>query len=196
MIDLFSTEFWLIILFVINFVLVIFLFLLIKRVNRLQSESAGTEDAPNYHAEDSFGKDDGIVSETASQIIELLKPLLTESELAAQAFDEQIREKKKLIKSLNDALDNKIININLMLSRADTLHKKIQEKEKQHQAIRPAVPHRPEMMEFDQQNRIIDMYEQNDDIDLIAQKLSVPKGEVQLVIDLKKKLIEMEKNSR
>ena len=49
---------------------------------------------------------------------------------------------------------------------------------------------------IDQQNQIIEMYYQNFDIDTIAQRLSIPKGEVQLVIDLKKKFVAMEKNGK
>ena len=48
----------------------------------------------------------------------------------------------------------------------------------------------------DQQNKILSLYYQNLDVDTIAQKLSLPKGEVRLVIDLKEKFIAMEKNSR
>jgi hypothetical protein len=47
-----------------------------------------------------------------------------------------------------------------------------------------------------QQHQILKMYRQNYDIDTIAQELSIPRGEVQLVVDLKKKFLEMEKNSR
>ena len=49
---------------------------------------------------------------------------------------------------------------------------------------------------FDQQNQIIDMYNQNFDVDSISKKLSIPKGEVLLVVDLKKKFVAMEKNGR
>jgi hypothetical protein len=47
-----------------------------------------------------------------------------------------------------------------------------------------------------QQNQILRMYHKKYDIDTIAQELSIPRGEVQLVVDLKKKFLEMEKNSR
>ena len=49
------------------------------------------------------------------------------------------------------------------------------------------------MYKRQQQNKIIDLYYQREDVDAIAEKLSIPKGEVQLVIDLKEKFIAMEK---
>ncbi len=91
---------------------------------------------------------------------------------------------------MNDALDSRIISINLLLSRADALQKKLEERKNQYN-----LDSSPNAV-LDQQNQIIAMYNQNFDIDSIAQKLSIPKGEVQLVIDLKKKFVEMEKNSR
>ena len=45
---------------------------------------------------------------------------------------------------------------------------------------------------LDQQNSIIDMYNRGFDIDSIVSKLSMPKGEVKLVIDLKEKFKAME----
>jgi len=184
MIELFSLEFWIAILFIINFILVLFLFLFVKRVNRVNLSDAHQ----NYH--DNKQVDTSLASGSAADIIEMLEPLVSESKKAAISFDKQIKEKKRLIKELNDALDSRIISINLLLSRADALQKKLEERKNQYN-----LDSSPNAV-LDQQNQIIAMYNQNFDIDSIAQKLSIPKGEVQLVIDLKKKFVEMEKNSR
>jgi len=45
---------------------------------------------------------------------------------------------------------------------------------------------------MNQQSQILELYSSSLDIDTIAEKLSIPKGEVQLVINLKKKFMEME----
>ncbi|MBU3954676.1 MAG: hypothetical protein KJ658_21305, partial [Proteobacteria bacterium] len=136
------------------------------------------------------------VSDSAREIMDMLEPLVMESRKAALSFDEQIREKRKLSKDLNDALDTRIISINLLLSRAKALQKKMEDRQ---QTIQQTVPvfktvHTPfrESNVVDQQNQIIDLYYQNTDIDTIAEKLSIPKGEVQLVIDLKEKFVAME----
>jgi len=184
MIELFSLEFWIAILFIINFILVIFFFLFVKRVNQINLSDAHQ----NYH--DNKQADMNLASGSAADIIEMLEPLVKESKKAAISFDKQIKEKKRLIKELNDALDSRIISINLLLSRADALQKKLEERKNQYN-----LDSSPNAV-LDQQNQIIAMYNQNFDIDSIAQKLSIPKGEVQLVIDLKKKFVEMEKNSR
>lgn len=185
MVELFSMEFWISILFIINFIFIIFLFLLVKKVNRLNFDDLIHGDS------DDNQEDFRHASGPAVDIVEILEPLVKESKKVAITFDEQIKEKNRLIKELNDALDSRIISINLLLSRADALEKKMEEK------------HNRSMFQlssastvFDQQNQIIDMYNQNFDVDSIAKKLSIPKGEVLLVVDLKKKFVAMEKNGR
>jgi len=201
MIESFSMEFWIVTLFIINFIFVVFLFLFVKKINRLNlSSSQGFEPNHNFeigetnnkYRDGSLGHSDH-ASESAGAIIEMLEPLVKESKNSAISFDKQIKEKKRLIKELNDALDSRIISINLLLSRADALQKKIQEKQNKAQFATDNNP-APALV-FDQQNQIIEMYNQNFDIDSIAQRLSIPKGEVQLVIDLKKRFAAMEKNA-
>ncbi|NOX34983.1 MAG: hypothetical protein GXP56_14855 [Deltaproteobacteria bacterium] len=184
MIELFSLEFWIVVLFIINFILVVFLFLFVKKVNHLK-----------FMEQDRNHQDDGpenaeFVSGSARDIIEMLAPLVKESQKAAISFDEQIKEKKRLINKLNDALDSRVISINLLLSRANALQKKLEETRN----ITVFPPSSNAVL--DQQNQIIEMYNQNFDINSIAQRLSIPKGEVKLVIDLKKKFVAMEKNDR
>ena len=185
MIELFSIEFWIAILFLINFIFIIFLFLLVKKVNHLNSG-----DLIHGHSDDNQ-EDFGHVSGSAVDIIEIIEPLIKESKKVALTFEEQIKEKKRLIKELNDALDSRIISINLLLSKADALQKKMEEKQN-----RSRFQSFSASTVFDQQNQIIDMYNQNFDVDSIAQKLSIPKGEVLLVIDLKKKFVALEKSGR
>jgi hypothetical protein len=163
-------------------------------MNRLRS----TLQVQNF--EDRRVEDSEYASDTTKDIIGMLEPLVKESRKTAIRFDGQIKEKKRLLKELNDALDSRIISINLLLSRADALQKKIEEK--QNAAGRPALlPNDLNLKSFsndilNEQHQIIEMHNQDVDINTIAQKLSIPKGEVQLVIDLKNKFVEMEKNGR
>jgi hypothetical protein len=195
MIPLFSLEFLIAVLFIIDVFLVISLLLFARRVNQRvlqmnRCQEHASIDVPSHTPEDNR------VFESAREILDLLEPLVKESRRAALSFDEQIREKRKLSKDLNDALDTRIISINLLLSRAAGLQKKLEDRE---QATRPAEPvfnavQLPKATNvLDQQNQIIDLYYQRKDVDTIAEKLSIPKGEVQLVIDLKEKFIAMEK---
>jgi hypothetical protein len=200
MIELFSIEFWIVTLFIINFIFVIFLLFFVKKVNRLNlnlpsnlttSSNCRETDQTKCKENIEYGVESSEhLTKSSGDIIEMLEPLVQESQNSALRFDKQIKEKKRLIKELNDALDSRIISINLLLSRADALQKKMEERQKQPDLNFSSVA------VIDQQNKIIEMYNQNIDIDSIAQRLSIPKGEVQLVIDLKKRFIAMEKNGR
>lgn len=196
MIPIFSLEFLITVLFIIDVFLVILLFLFARRANQRMNQmnlcpENESIDIPSHPPEDNQA------FESAKQILGLLEPLVKESRRAALSFDEQIREKRKLSKDLNDALDTRIISINLLLSRAATLQKKLEDREyttRQVVSDFSAVQTLPkESNVLDQQNQIIDLYYQRKDVDTIAEKLSIPKGEVQLVIDLKEKFIAMEK---
>ncbi|OGR27044.1 MAG: hypothetical protein A2277_15480 [Desulfobacterales bacterium RIFOXYA12_FULL_46_15] len=195
MIRIFSVEFWMMVLFFINFFLVLFVFAIIRKMNQLRIR-------PVPQSVDSEGeKENDPVRDTASDIIDMLEPLVRDSRDAAIQFEEQIKDKKRLLKGLNDALDSRIININLLLSRADAMQKKIEERQAESGRIFAALP-REEALDIptgnaaNHQDQILNMYNRKYDIDTIAQRLSIPKGEVQLVVDLKKKFLEMEKNSR
>jgi len=191
-----SLEFLIAVLFIIDVFLVILLVLFAKRVNQRVSQMKpgsmeGTID-PSFVPS---GENDAF--DAAREILDMLEPLVKESRKAALSFDEQIREKRKLSKDLNDALDTRIISINMLLSRADTLQKKLEDRQEMIQQMAPVLnpAHFPprESNVLDQQNQIIDLYHQKADVETIAEKLSIPKGEVQLVIDLKEKFIAMEK---
>ena len=195
MIRIFSVEFWMMVLFFINFFLVLFVFAIIRKMNQLRIR-------PVPQSVDSEGqKENDPVRDTASDIIDMLEPLVRDSRDAAIQFEEQIKDKKRLLKGLNDALDSRIININFLLSRADAMQKKIEERQAESGRIFAALP-REEALDIptgnvaNHQDQILNMYNRKYDIDTIAQRLSIPKGEVQLVVDLKKKFLEMEKNSR
>ena len=195
MIRLFSVEFWMAALFFINFSLVLYLFVFTRKMNRFRIEH------PPQSIHDEEAEDNDPVRDTASDIMDMLEPLVKESRDAAILFDEQIKDKRRLLKGLNDALDSRIININLLLSRADAMQKKLEERQAESSRDLAALPKKGDAdvssgsLE-NQQNRILKMHHQKYDIDTIAQELSIPRGEVQLVVDLKKKFLEMEKNSK
>ena len=196
MIRLFSVEFWIVVLFFINFSLVLFVFMLIRKVNLFFAEQA-----LQTSLEEGLEEEDDPVRDTASDIMAMLEPLVKDSREAAILFDEQIKDKKRLLKGLNDALDSRIININLLLSRADAMQKQLEERQAESSRIFAALSKEgvsdisPGAL-ANQQDQILRMYDQKYDIDTIARELSIPRGEVQLVVDLKKKFLEMEKNNR
>ena len=197
----FSPEFLVAALTILNVFLVILVCVIIRRVGRLYASepeqiSQGGQDTDQPRA----------VSGSAREVLDLLASLVRESQEAANAFEEQIKEKRQLSRKLNKALDSRIISINLLLSRAETLEKRFEDQQKKlldqasfqrinasftHQ-VPPSAPSGANVL--DQQNQIIDLYSRKKDIDTIAQTLCIPKGEVQLVVDLKEKFLAMEQD--
>lgn len=194
-----SLEFLVAVLFIIDLFLVMLLLLFVKRVNRMQRQTVNArEKALAIDAESALAEVSDAAakasSQSAGEVRQMLKPLVDASREAALDFDQLVREKKKITKDLNEALDSKIISINLLLSRADTLQKKL---EAHHDRMARTGMGQPPLSAsdtnvLDQQNRIISLYHQKVDVDTIAEQLSIPKGEVKLVIDLKEKFLAME----
>ena len=185
-----SIEFWVILSFIFIFFVIALLVLFVKRVNRMQvlfgKKEILAQTAPNATA-------------PAKEVLALLEPLVEESRLVADSFGEQIREKRKISKDLNDALDARIISINLLLTRASKVLKELEEQQERIRhtssmvdAARPTVQNSFNVL--DQQNQIIDLYYRKEKVQNIAEKLSIPEREVQLVVDLKEKFVAMEQD--
>lgn len=113
--------------------------------------------------------------EASRQLMEKIEPLIKETDSVAKAFEEQLKEKKLLVNQLNKDLDSRIISMNMLLNRA----KSYMDDEAGNADAAGQV--------YKQQEAILDLYAQRHDAESIAKKLAMPKGEVELVIDLKRK---------
>ncbi len=184
-----SVEFLVVVLFIIDLFFALLLFLFVKRVKQIRLDPGQVQESTR---KDFPGE--AAARESAREIMDMLEPLVRESRKAALSFDDQIREKRKLSKDLNEALDSRIININLLLSRAEALQGKLETQHnlRQQAASVPREPFGKAGSVMDQQHQILSLYSQGENADTIAEKLSIPKGEVQLVIHLKEKFIAME----
>nr|WP_320015808.1 hypothetical protein [uncultured Desulfobacter sp.] len=193
------TEFLVVLSLIIDLFLIFLLFLFIRRANRLQRSipPAPETDHLGDIAAQTREKAQVVAKEVLTETSEMIEPILEASKDAAMEFERLVKEKQTLTRKLDQALDSKIISINLLLSRANTLYTQL---ENQHNSLLNALPKggtalfHKEIDVLDQQQRIIDLYYQKMDIDTIAERLSIPKGEVALVIDLKEKFIAMEKS--
>lgn len=114
--------------------------------------------------------------EAARQVIGLLEPILNEAKTTAATFEDQLKEKARLVQSINERLDSRIISLNLLLNRANS---QLSEGPEDDASSGNHI--------YDQQNAILKLYGENIDPEEIAKRLSMPRGEVDLVIDLKKK---------
>ncbi len=190
MINGLSLEFWIGVQFVIDLVFVVLVFGLVRRLKRerTQAQQADPGSGVMKSAEEKAGR-------AAVDIIELLEPLIREAKAAAESFETQILEKKQLIKGLNDTLDARTISINLLLSRAESMLRNQELSARVTAMNSPAGSTREEDGStdvFDQQNQVIHLYQKGISSDTIATQLGLPKGEVDLIINLKKKFQEME----
>jgi flagellar motility protein MotE (MotC chaperone) len=191
------TEFLVVLSLTIDLFLIFLLLLFIRRANRLQrSPTPAQETDLGDIAAQTRKKAQVVAMEVLTETSEMIEPILEASKEAAMEFERLVQEKQTLTRKLDQSLDSKIISINLLLSRANTLYTQL---ENQHNSLLNAMPKggsalfQKETDVLDQQQRIIDLYYQKMDVDTIAERLSIPKGEVALVIDLKEKFIAMEK---
>ena len=112
--------------------------------------------------------------------VQLFDSLLSDADRLSGDFEAQLEEKQKLIRHLNEQLDKRIFGLNILLNRADALMGSAEVSE----ARNPS----PHGTRSGQENEIIKLAEEGHDPDKISQMLSLPKGEVKLVLDLKTKL--------
>lgn len=161
-----SVEFWVIVQVIIDLLLII-LFIIFMRQLKIGSAKRA-----------SFG---------IERLHQVLEPLLKEAEKVAEQFETQLKEKQQLVRKLNERLDSRIISLNLLLSRAEVClasHDKESWGE-----------NRQQRHVYDLQQEIIGLGEKGLAPEEIANRIGISKGEVTLVLELKRKFREMEKNS-
>lgn len=110
--------------------------------------------------------------------------VLEEAKAVAAQFDRQLKEKREIIGRLSEQLDNRIINLNLLLKQSDPGRGGAEEAEGPQKGQRPN--------SYDLQQEILSLSEKGLPATEIAETLGIVQGEVNLVLDLKKKFREME----
>lgn len=164
----FTTEFWVAFQMLTILLLLGLLVYFIRHTRSARNESPG-------------------IPESAGKVIELMEPLIREAESTARMFEEQIMEKKKLIRGLNDKLESRIISLNLLLNRAEACLSRSMDVIDDDRIPADKIS--------DTQEAILDLFRKGLSPQDISRELSVSGQEVALVISLKKKFIAMEKGS-
>jgi hypothetical protein len=159
--EMFTVEFW------VAFQMLIDLVLILTVLYFLRSHRSPPDDASK---------------ETAGKIIGMIEPLLKEADATAKAFENQLKEKNRLIRSLNETLDSRIISLNLLVGRAET-------------CLGGSVSGTGAKNDiYDQQKAVLALFDQGLDSDAVAQRLSMPKREVDMVFELKRKFLKLERD--
>ncbi len=112
--------------------------------------------------------------------VKMFESLLTDADRVAGQFKEQLEEKHRLVNRLSEQLDKRIISVNVLLNRADVLLSSLP-KEGNDAGDKP-------ISTSTRQAEILELANQGRNSQEIAGILSIPKEEVKLVLDLKKKL--------
>lgn len=122
-----------------------------------------------------------VSKETSAKVIEIIEPIISQANSLATTFEQQLKEKNHLINKLNEKLDSRIISLNLLLNRTEALNiEGLSDTDTKALHV------------YDQQESIVHLYQSGKSSSEIAKVLSLPKGEIDLVLDLKKKLIELQ----
>lgn len=112
----------------------------------------------------------------------MYESLLIDAKDVSGEFNEQLKEKHHLIKKLNEKLDEKIMSLNVLLSRVDSVLSNHLDSEDT----------KNDPVSFNsQEEEIIKLASQGCDCENIAHTLSIQKGEVMLVLDIRKKIAQL-----
>jgi DNA-binding NarL/FixJ family response regulator len=115
--------------------------------------------------------------------VQIFESVLTDAKKAAAQFNKQLEEKKELINKLNQKMEQKIMSINVLLNRADVLLK---------DNLQPGDAQKNPAASSSLEKEIIMLAEEGLDLETIADTLTISKGEVMLVLDLKKKIAQLD----
>jgi hypothetical protein len=161
-----TIEFWVIVQVVVDLLLIIFFIVFLRQLKASRAKQA---------------------SSAVKALPQVLAPSLKEAEKVAGQFEAQLKEKQRLVRRLNENLDNRIISLNLLLNRAEVClashEKESRGKKRRHRHV------------YDLQEEIIGLGEKGLAPQEIANRMGISKGEVTLVLELKRKFQEMEQSN-
>jgi len=122
-------------------------------------------------------------SSSLNSKLKIYESFLTDADNISVKFKEMLQEKKDIIKKLNEQLEKRINNLNTLLNRADALLFKHRQGN-QDDYIQDSLTNHTK--------KIIELAKEGFDLDYISESLVIPKEEVMLVLDLKKKISQLD----
>ena len=109
----------------------------------------------------------------------MFESLLVDADKISGQLREELEEKHQLINGLNEKLDKRVMSLNVLLNRTDALLSSYDKG--------PADVNDNQVSLKSQKKEILRLAGKGLDLEKIAQILTIPKGEVKLVLDLNKK---------
>lgn len=118
-------------------------------------------------------------NENIRQTADLLETLVTDSAKIAEQWRDQVEQKRLLLRQMNEELDQKIVSLKLLCSRAEALARSCQQGTRSSPETGPLTG---------RETKIISLARTGRRTEEIADQLALPRGEVDLVLGLEKKL--------
>jgi len=109
----------------------------------------------------------------------MFESLLVDADKISGQLREELEEKHQLINGLNEKLDKRVMSLNVLLNRADALLSSYDRG--------PADANDNPVSLKSQEKEILRLAKKGLDLEKITQILTIPKGEVKLVLDLNKR---------
>jgi Family of unknown function (DUF6115) len=122
-------------------------------------------------------------SSSLNNKLKMYESFLTDADNISVKFKGMLQEKKDIIKKLNEQLENRIKSLNTLLNRTDALLFK-QRQNNQDSHVQASLENHT--------TKIIELAKEGFDLDYISESLVIPKEEVMLVLDLKKKISQLD----
>lgn len=122
-------------------------------------------------------------SSSLNSKLKMYESFLTDADNISVKFKGMLQEKKDIIKKLNEQLENRIKSLNTLLNRTDALLFKHRQSNQDSHVQASLKNHT---------TKIIELAKEGFDLDYIAESLVIPKEEVMLVLDLKKKISQLD----
>jgi len=117
--------------------------------------------------------------------LELYESLLDDVNTMSSKFNEMLQEKKEIVKTINEHLEKRVNSLNSLLNRTDALlfnHRMGNQNAYDNDAFK------------NHKKEILQLAKEGFDLNYIADNLSIPKEEVMLVLDLMKKISQLDFN--
>jgi len=123
-------------------------------------------------------------SSSLNSKLKMYESFLTDADNTSVKFKGMLQEKKDIIKKLDEQLEKRIKSLNTLLNRTDALLFKHRQNNQDGDVHQDSLKNHTK--------KIVELAKEGFDLDYIAESLAIPKEEVTLVLDLMKKISQLD----